>query len=452
MVAFTHDQATTAEAEWLGSERIAGMLELHIDWADVGKLVVLAAHPDDETLGAAGLLQHADAHQVPIEVLVATWGENSHPRSPTHSPEDLAAVRTVELRRALAAIAPAAAHRFVGIPDGGVHAQRQALENEITAAVAGSHGSLIVAPWSGDGHTDHDAAGSAAARAAQATNSLLLEYPIWLWHWGSPAHGQMPWPALRRLELTAEQQGAKAAAIQSHTSQVAPLSDASGDEAVLGPDVLSHFHRSFETFIDAAGHFTPEGPAYPGWLRTQFDAVHASGSEPWSPGSWYEQRKRSLLLAVLPQVRFESALELGCSTGALTADLALRCAHVLGVDASAEAVATARIRTAALANAGIVEALLPGDWPEGRFDLFVLSESGYYFSEAGLGRLLDRVAASTLPGGVLAACHWRHPIAGWPLDGADVHRLLRADVRLALAGSYSEEDFVLETFRIRSVP
>ncbi|MCQ9165994.1 MULTISPECIES: bifunctional PIG-L family deacetylase/class I SAM-dependent methyltransferase [unclassified Arthrobacter] len=452
MVAFTHDQPTTAESEWLGSPRIARMLGLAIDWAEVPKLVVLAAHPDDETLGAAGLLQHAAAHQVPIEVLVATWGENSHPHSPTHTPEDLAAVRAVELRKALAAVAPAAVHRFLDIPDGGVHAQRKALESEIIAAVSGSHGTLIVAPWSGDGHTDHDAAGSAAARAARATNSLLLEYPIWLWHWGTPAHGQVPWPALRRLDLTRQQQAAKAAAIQGHTSQIAPLSAASGDEPLLGPGVLSHFHRPFETFIDTAGHFTREGPAYPGWLRTQFDAVHACGAEPWAPGSWYEQRKRSLLLAVLPRERFESALELGCSTGALTADLALRCAHVLGVDASPEAVATARGRTAALSNADIVEALLPGDWPEGRFDLFVLSETGYYFSETGLGRLLDHVAASTLPDGVLAACHWRHPISGWPLDGADVHRLLRADPRLALAGSYSEDDFVLETFRIRALP
>ncbi|RAN76757.1 hypothetical protein B5P43_22345 [Bacillus sp. SRB_336] len=452
MVAFTHDQATTPEAEWLASPRIAEMSELHIDWATVQKLIVLAAHPDDETLGAAGLLQQADAHDVPIEVIVATSGENSHPHSPTHAPADLAAVRAVELRTALELLAPQAVHTILEIPDGGIHAHRHELENVIVSAVGGRGNTIIVTPWSSDGHTDHDAAGSAASGAARATHSLLLEYPIWLWHWGSPGHGKVPWPALRRLELTQEEQEVKAAAILSHTSQVAPLSAAAGDEALLGAGLLSHFDRSFETFIDTAGRFTREGSAYPGWLRTQFDAVHVAGAEPWAPDSWYERRKRSLLLAALPGARFESVLELGCSTGALTVDLASRCGRVLGVDASPEAVATARRRTAAAVNADVVEGLLPEAWPEGRFDLFVLSETGYYFSETGLGRILDRVAASTLSYGVLAACHWRHPISGWPLDGDDVHRLLRADARLALAASYSEGDFVLDIFRITAAP
>lgn len=452
MVAFTHDQATTPEAEWLASPRIAQMLELHIDWATVEKLIVLAAHPDDETLGAAGLLQQAAAYNVPIEVIVATSGENSHPHSPTHAPVDLAAVRAVELRTALELLAPTAVPTILEIPDGGIHAHMRELENAIVSAVGGGGNTIIVAPWSSDGHTDHDAAGSAASGAARTTHSLLLEYPIWLWHWGSPSHGQVPWPALRRLELTREEQEVKAAAILSHASQISSLSAAAGDEALLGPDLLSHFDRGFETFIDAAGQFTAEGPAYPGWLQTQFNAIHASGAEPWHPDSWYEQRKRSLLMAALPRARFDSALELGCSTGALTAELASRCGQVLGVDASVEAVASARTRTAACGNATIVEAFLPEGWPEGLFDLFVLSETGYYFSETTLARIIERAAASTLPNAFLAACHWRHPISGWPLDGDDVHRLLRADGRLALAGSYAEDDFVLDVFHIRDAP
>lgn len=56
----------------------------------------------------------------------------------------------------------------------------KALEAEIAAAAGGNGTTLIVAPWSADGHTDHDAAGAAAARAAQATRSMFLEYPIWI--------------------------------------------------------------------------------------------------------------------------------------------------------------------------------------------------------------------------------------------------------------------------------
>ena len=450
MVAFTHSQQTTAESDWLRSPRIAGMLELCIDWAAIGKLVVVAAHPDDETLGAAGLIQRAAQHGVPVEVLVATLGEKSHPHSPTHTPGDLAAIRAAELRRALKLLAPDAVHRVLGLPDGGLHVLAQELKQEIAAAAArNSDRSLVVAPWSRDGHTDHDAAGSAASLAARSTDSLFLEYPIWLWHWGSPNRGQVPWPALRKLNLSTQEQRAKAAAISSHASQVLPLSAAAGDEALLSAALLSHFNRGFETFIDAAGQFAPRGTAQPGWLQTQFDAIHNAGAEPWDPDSWYEKRKRSLLLGALPRAHFQSVVELGCSTGALAAELAARSARLVGVDASAEAVKTATKRTAHAGNTAIRQALLPDEWPAGRFDLFVLSEIGYYFSATELRALVGHMAESALPNACLAACHWRHPISGWPLNGDDVHRLLCADGRLTPTGTYIEQDFLLDTFMVR---
>ncbi|HEX9228867.1 MAG TPA: hypothetical protein VF885_19875, partial [Arthrobacter sp.] len=47
-------------------------------------------------------------------------------------------------------------------------------------------------------------------------------------------------------------------------------------------------------------------------------------------------------------------------------------------------------------------------------------------------------------GGTLALCHWRHPIAGWELDGDSVHAAARRQLRWADAGLYRERDFILE--------
>ncbi len=147
MVAFTHDQETTPEADWLASLRITAMAELGIDWTELEKLVVVAAHPDDETLEAAGLLQRADGHGVTTEVLVATLGENSHPHSPTHTPEQLAARRIIELENALETLAPTAHHTVLGLPDGQLREHFAELEHEvILAAGKGGTGTLIVAP------------------------------------------------------------------------------------------------------------------------------------------------------------------------------------------------------------------------------------------------------------------------------------------------------------------
>ncbi|MFC8302725.1 PIG-L family deacetylase [Specibacter sp. NPDC057265] len=456
MVIFSHEQDSVSESRWLDSAGMAGMSGLRLDWTTIAKLVVVAAHPDDETLGAGGLIHQARHHGVPTEIIVGTWGEHSHPRSPTHGPAQLARLRAAELERALQSLAPGARTRALSLPDGALAAHAHTLEQEIVASAAATGRTLIVAPWSADGHSDHDAAGAAAANAARFSNSLFLEYPIWMWHWADPddpaLRDLIPWPALRRLELQGKDIQAKAAAMSSHHSQVAPLSPAPGDEALLSEAMLAHFARPFETFIDVAGQFAPTGNEAVEWTRRQFDSVHADGAEPWSPQRWYEHRKRGLLLAGLDRPLFDSGLEIGCSTGALLEELAPRCRQLLGTDASAQAIKSAQRRTAQLDNVRCLVGTLPDDWPEGSFDLLVLSESGYYFTASALAQLLDRMAGSAAPNAVLAACHWRHPIAGWPLDGAFVHSRLRLDPRWTLEASHLEEDFQLDFFKLAELP
>ena len=88
--------------------------------------------------------------------------------------------------------------------------------------------------------------------------------------------------------------------------------------------------------------------------------------------------------------------------------------------------------------------VLPGDWPEGNYDLVVVSEVGYYLAAEELTTLWDRVEASLQPKGTLLLCHWRHPIEGWELDGDTVHSLARQRFGWRTAGLYQERDFVLE--------
>ena len=78
MVSFTHNDAGTSEAAWAGS-RAAGLPDLPLDDAALAgrAFIVLAAHPDDESLGAGGLLARLHAVGATVRVLLCTAGEGS---------------------------------------------------------------------------------------------------------------------------------------------------------------------------------------------------------------------------------------------------------------------------------------------------------------------------------------------------------------------------------------
>jgi LmbE family N-acetylglucosaminyl deacetylase len=62
----------------------------------VRRVVVVGAHPDDESLAAGGLVAGARAAGIPVVLVCATDGEGSHPDSPTHDPASLAVRRAAE--------------------------------------------------------------------------------------------------------------------------------------------------------------------------------------------------------------------------------------------------------------------------------------------------------------------------------------------------------------------
>lgn len=426
---FRHDRPGTPAATWTASLASRRLRALRLP-ASRHRLVVVGAHPDDETLGAGGLLRAAALAGWQVEVVTATAGEASHPGSPTHSPRELADVRRAELREAISALAPGATVRCLDLPDGGV----AAYDAELVAALVDTIGTdgddvVLCAPWRHDGHPDHEAAGRAAAVAAARTDALLLEYPVWLWHWGR--EDDLPWAQATLLPLDAAARIAKRSAITAHASQVRPLSAEAGDEVLLGEDLLAHFDRDEVFLID-------DEPADDDAL----DVVHRERPDPWQVDSAYERRKRALTLASLPRERYASALEVGCSVGALAVDLAGRCDRLLAVDDSESAIELARRRTAGVDHVDVRRARVPGEWPPGRFELVSISEVGYFLSPRELADVVERAREALTEDGHLLLCHWRHQPVGWPLAGPAVHRAFLATGAPVLV-EHQEPDFVL---------
>lgn len=207
-------------------------------WAGA-RVCVLAAHPDDEVLGAGGLLQAFTAVGARLSVTWASDGEASHPQSRVVSPESLAVRRRAESLVAVdrLGVSPVETN-YLGLPDSRLASCPDELQAAIRAATADAD--LVVAPWRGDGHPDHEAVGVAAA----ACGLPLVEYPIWAWHWAAPADVRVPWDRCAAIDVP--DPSAKRAAIAAFVSQVEPLGPDPEDAAILPDDVLARFIRSFE--------------------------------------------------------------------------------------------------------------------------------------------------------------------------------------------------------------
>jgi SAM-dependent methyltransferase len=179
-----------------------------------------------------------------------------------------------------------------------------------------------------------------------------------------------------------------------------------------------------------------------------FDALYAASEDPYAlRHSWYEARKRALLLAALPQARYRRAYEPGCGIGELSLALSHRCEHLLASDFSAHAVRIARRRTGGLAHVRVEHHVLPADWPRecGRFDLIVLSELGYFLDRNDIRRLAACCEDSLEADGTLVACDWQPDFAQRSLSTKEVHGAL-ASIGLARLALHEEDDFLLQVW------
>ncbi|GAA3487242.1 hypothetical protein GCM10018987_13210 [Streptomyces cremeus] len=178
-----------------------------------------------------------------------------------------------------------------------------------------------------------------------------------------------------------------------------------------------------------------------------FDEMYRDTPDPWHLAErFYERRKYDLTVASLPLPRYRRAFEPACSVGELTVRLAERCEELVACDRVESAVATARERTAHLPHVDVRRLALPEEWPDGSFDLVVLSELLYYFDAPGLHEVLTRTAAALEPGGTLVTVHWNHPVPDHRGTGSTLAGTVASVPGLTPVADHREADFVLQVY------
>ena len=205
-------------------------------------VLVIAPHPDDETIGAWGLMARLRGRGAAVRVLVVTDGAASHPGSARWPRARLVRERRRETRRAMRAIGIGAGDvAFLGLPDGAsADAAARARRGIGRAAARASRPLLLVTPVADDDHADHRTAAAAVA-ATRGAGIRRLAYRVW------PA-GTHPCAA-RALTLTAQQRLAKTRAIRGYRTQTGAITDDPAGFALSRAQIAA-FSRAAEMFVE----------------------------------------------------------------------------------------------------------------------------------------------------------------------------------------------------------
>ncbi len=223
----------------------------------LGRVIVVAPHPDDEALGCGGLLALlADVNQ-PARVIVMTDGSRSHPDSVSHPAARLAALRGAESLAALAVLGyPATAVTFMDFEDGGLPAEGTPAFLDATSRlkdlIVDHVPDTIVVPWRRDPHGDHQSTWRICWAAASELSIQFrwLEYPIWAWMPAGAEEAPFASEAsVWRLDITPVMQ-CKQRAIANYRSQLGEVIVDDENGFVPEPCMLAHFAHSWELYLE----------------------------------------------------------------------------------------------------------------------------------------------------------------------------------------------------------
>lgn len=232
-----------------------------LPWRSIAELatppvLVVAPHPDDETLGCGGAIALFRSRGNLVRLLVISDGTKSHPNSRKYPSVALQQLRAAETRSAMAILGVDEAEiTFMQLPDGAVpdagSPDFNAAVDRCAAYLAATTPKLVLLPWRSDPHPDHRATWQilTAALARGKFAPSTIEYPIWDWDRNQRQLDNQgaidPW----RLDIT-EAIALKQQAIAAYRSQTTNLIDDDPTGFRLSADMLENFAQPWEIYLE----------------------------------------------------------------------------------------------------------------------------------------------------------------------------------------------------------
>jgi LmbE family N-acetylglucosaminyl deacetylase len=219
-------------------------------------ILVIAPHPDDETLGCGGAIALLKQRGYAVNILVMSDGTQSHPNSQKYPASALKDLRESETRCAMKILGVEPTHiTFLALPDGAVPefgaADFKTTVNQCCRYLTDVNPNVIFAPCRADPHPDHRAAYQIFQAALAQTRwcPRVIEYPIWDWDLKQRQPYMQSWQQVWRLD-TSKVVALKQQAIVAYRSQTTDLIDDDPTGFRLTPQMLSNFAHPWEIYLE----------------------------------------------------------------------------------------------------------------------------------------------------------------------------------------------------------
>ncbi len=184
------------------------------------RILLVFAHPDDESVFAAGFIQQALNLGVTVRLITLTHGESGSTRYGLRPRDDLGAARSRELQKACHILGLFSCQVFDS-PDGGLSSQLHEIQQVLEGELEQFQPDHLIgfAPDGITGHSDHRAASQAVMLLHQANPGRFQL----IFATGHRNHSR---PGTRGIELAVtlspEQRQHKVQALEAHRSQFTP--------------------------------------------------------------------------------------------------------------------------------------------------------------------------------------------------------------------------------------
>jgi LmbE family N-acetylglucosaminyl deacetylase len=218
-------------------------------------VIVIAPHPDDESLGCGGLISLLAAAGSSFHTIFITDGGASHLNSVSWPRCRLAAQREQEADAALDRLGVGKHPRtFLRLRDGETPrlpvAVREAAVSRLIEIFRSFQPDLILMPWRRDPHCDHRESWRLAMNAISVVvgNPRVFEYAIWLEELGGPADFPQAHEVERVVFDISSAVQDKRAAISEHQSQITNLIDDDPTGFRLATATIDRLSGRYETY------------------------------------------------------------------------------------------------------------------------------------------------------------------------------------------------------------